>query len=63
MGEMMFTANQYVASKATGKTYRVIRDCQDNSKFVELEAVAQVGGSWRLVTTLAPVDQVVVWSE
>jgi hypothetical protein len=60
---LKFTANQIVASKTTGKPYKVIRDCQDYSKFVELQAVQKIGESFKIVTTLAPVDQVVAVAE
>jgi len=56
---MKFTKNQRVVSKATGKEYTVVRDTAEGNKFVEVYALAFVGSSYKMVTTLAPVDAVV----
>lgn len=56
---MKFKKNQQVASVVTGKQYTVVRDTPEGNEFVEVHAIALVGSSYKMVTTLAPVSAVV----
>ncbi len=59
----MFKKNQQVASIATGKQYQVVRDTPEGSEFVEVYALAFVGSTPKMVTTLAPVGAIVAVTE
>lgn len=60
---MKFKKNQLVASVATGKHYQVVRDTPEGDEFVEVYAIALVGSTPKMVTSLAPVSAITVVTE